>query len=281
MTIVDLHPEPLFDALRDGSLSADDRVRLEAHCDQCAACRFELRWLDDGMGADSPTARDRAYAEAALDNVLRVGKRAPAPRKWLTWRTRGALLVAGLGVGLMLGPTLGSRQTHTGLRAAPAPSVPAPNQTEPEAEPLEPPAPDHAERARPVTPPAASANALLAAARRASTQRQFKRAAGLYRHVIEDFATTPAAAASLVALGRLLGAELAQPRAAVAQFDGYLKRYPRGELAEEALYYRAEALQRLGRATQARTSLRELVSTFPHSLYVQPARARLGEEIRE
>jgi Tetratricopeptide repeat len=281
MTTVDLHPEHLLDALRAGALSSADRARLEAHCARCAVCLFELRWLDTGLVARETTAEDRAYGEAAFDNVLRATRRAPPtlpPRLRLRWGVGGVLLGVGLSGVLLIGPAPWSRPERR-PSVATATELRVPALAPIETSPVEP--PPQMPMSQPViTPPSAastpSANSLLAAARRASVHRQLERAKGLYRQVIERYPATAAAGAAQVAMGRLLDTELAQPRAAIDSFEAYLRRHPHGELAEEAQYYRALALERVGRRDEARSSLREFVSAFPHSLYAAPARARLA-----
>jgi TolA-binding protein len=119
-----------------------------------------------------------------------------------------------------------------------------------------------------------SANQLLAAARRAQSHAQIDRAEQLYSQVINGYAATPAAGAAQIALGRLLFER--QPFEAVTLFDGYLRRRPSGTLAEEALFYRALSLEKLGESQTASASLRELLKRFPKSLYAEPARARLA-----
>lgn len=41
-TIIELHPEYLFDKLGAGRLSASERKQLVSHAAACDACRFEL-----------------------------------------------------------------------------------------------------------------------------------------------------------------------------------------------------------------------------------------------
>jgi hypothetical protein len=41
MTVVELHPEPLIDKELSGTLTADERLRLESHVATCSVCRFE------------------------------------------------------------------------------------------------------------------------------------------------------------------------------------------------------------------------------------------------
>lgn len=51
MKVVDLHPEDLIDKDARGEITADERTRLEAHLERCAACRIE-RELRADFGAD-------------------------------------------------------------------------------------------------------------------------------------------------------------------------------------------------------------------------------------
>lgn len=278
---VDLHPEQLFDALRAGKLSAAERARLEAHCIHCSACTFELRWLESSPVAPEPSAEDRAYGEAAFDNLLRASgaRRVQAPKRSLGWPVR--LAAAGLLLACVAGAALLLTRTS---RVEPPPAVPAVVSRAPEpseaTSSVPPPTKSQVEpRAdADVAPTQPSANQLLAAARRAQTRGQIDRAERLYRQVIELYPSTTAAGAGQVALGRLLYELRSQPSAALATFDSYLQRRPNGSLAEEALFYRAMALERLGHNREAAASLRELLETFPNSLYAAPARVRLAHE---
>jgi tetratricopeptide (TPR) repeat protein len=287
VSVVDLHPEELFDALRAGELAPVDRMRLEAHCSSCAACRFELDWLDTDLATPQLTAEDVAYGEAGLDRVLRAPERMKdarpgrMPKHWLARKgIAGALLSTTLAVGFLLARELWVRsdapqaredhgQSELAEREMPSPVVPEVETLEPVTAQAEP------------SPSAASvptANALLAAARRARTQDESSRAERLYRQVIQNYASTPAAAIARVALGRLLYEDSGDSRSALALFETYLRGHPSGALAEEALYYRALSLDRLGRPSQARDSLRRLLESFPNSLYASPARRRLSSE---
>lgn len=289
MNPMDLHPEALFDAMRVGGLSAVQRARLEAHCAQCPACLFELRWLDTQLGAATPSADDRAYGEAAFDRVLRTTKPAPRararPARWLLrWGVGSLLLGAGFGAVFLaeraLWPTA-KPPIAAHSRPESPPIRDAPQVAPVEARAYAPPSDPVPTAPQPSTADKPSANLLLAAARQASTQGELQRAARLYRQVIERFPTSLAAGAAQLALGRLLQAELGRPRAAMTLFDSYLRQHPRGALAEDALYYRALSLESLGRAHEAEADLRRLVSMFPRSLYVPPARARLTREHRQ
>jgi len=63
--------------------------------------------------------------------------------------------------------------------------------------------------------------------------------------------------------------------AALEQFDAYLRKHPGGGLSEEALRGKAEALGRLGRGAEARSTWQELLSRFPESAYADLARSHL------
>lgn len=288
MNGVDLHPEELFDQLRAGTLTDHARTRLQAHCAQCSACLFELRWLDTSLAPDVPSAEDRARGEAAFDRVLRAAKQTtdtapPARSAWplpLRWGLAGLLLGSGLSIAIFAAYNLWNAQPQRAVHASRAVSppvaalAPAPTPLAAQSVPNVPPPSAPALRAT----RSSSADALLAAARQAQTQSQLHKAAQLYRRVIDAYPTTQAASVAGVALGRLLEAKLAQPGAAVSLFDAYLRRHHGGgELAEEALYYRGLSLARTGRKLDAEESLRELLSSYPNSVYTAAARAKLAE----
>jgi hypothetical protein len=286
MSVVDLHPEELFDAVRAGALTAADRARLEAHCAECAACRFELQWLETNGSSAEPTTEDRAYGEAAFDRMLRASKHVRetrTPKHWpLRWGFGGVLLGTTLSLALFSGRELWgkSAKPHEEQVSAPHAARDVPREAPPRLDPgtriVEP----VVARAEP-QPSAASAptaNALLAAARKARTQGHSSRSRHLYRQVVHNYSSTPAAGAARVALGRLIYDERGDSNSALTLFEAYLRQQPSGALAEEALYYRALSLDRLGRTRQVQRDLRALLTSFPNSLYAAPARARLSDE---
>jgi TolA-binding protein len=128
---------------------------------------------------------------------------------------------------------------------------------------------------------ALDAEQALSLATKARALGQQTIAAKRYQFVIERFPASREASAARVALGRLLYADLAQPAAALPWFDAYLARNPRGELAEETMYYRALCLSRLQRVSEARASFSELLATYPHSLYAARARTYLSSGIAQ
>jgi anti-sigma-K factor RskA len=74
-----------------GTLTGDERVLLEKHLEECAACRRELELLRGDMallalsvGGPKPPARAR---QRLLDAIAREPRRAPAPAsfRWAWW----------------------------------------------------------------------------------------------------------------------------------------------------------------------------------------------------
>jgi TolA-binding protein len=58
MKVVDIHPEELIDKLQAGALSSAERERLDAHLEQCSACRFEIGVRAD-LAQDAPLFAER------------------------------------------------------------------------------------------------------------------------------------------------------------------------------------------------------------------------------
>ena len=106
MTLVDLHPEELFDGLRAGSLPREARSRLLAHCAHCEPCQFELR-LIEGRAWALPD-EDAQAAQLAAAALRQLSWPPPAPALSRPARPRrlrqqlaaaAALLVLGFGFG--------------------------------------------------------------------------------------------------------------------------------------------------------------------------------------
>jgi TolA-binding protein len=125
------------------------------------------------------------------------------------------------------------------------------------------------------------------AAKNLFAQANAKRRAGdelaarrLYQDLQQRHPLSPEAEVSRVALGRLLLDRSQDPKAALEQFDraiGSTGQSGEKELAEEALFGRATALMRLGRADDERKTWIELLERFPGSVYADRAHARLDE----
>jgi TolA-binding protein len=155
-------------------------------------------------------------------------------------------------------------------RAAPvAAATPVPV-LEPASEvaPPEPPSPRPVAQAPSAAELFAQANALRREGDAAHAQR-------LYRALQQRYPRSPEVEVSRVSLGRV-ELELGAARAALDQFERYLSKRPRGPLAEEALFGKASALERLARAKEERRTWEQLLATFPGSLYAERARTRLG-----
>jgi TolA-binding protein len=58
MKVVDIHPEELIDKLQAGELNSAERERLDAHLEQCSACRFEIGVRVD-LAQDAPLFAER------------------------------------------------------------------------------------------------------------------------------------------------------------------------------------------------------------------------------
>ena len=74
MSVVDLHPEELLDKDERGALTADERTRLDAHLDRCAACRAEVV-----LRADFAAELDGEDRPSALLDLVQGALAAPRP----------------------------------------------------------------------------------------------------------------------------------------------------------------------------------------------------------
>jgi TolA-binding protein len=125
-------------------------------------------------------------------------------------------------------------------------------------------------------PPAPRAPELFVAAERARRQGDAREARRLYGLLAAAFPGSREEIAARVLAGQTLLDELGEPAAALASFERYLRDEPGGPLAEEARVGRAQALGRLGRATEEADAWSELLARHPRSLQAELARRRLA-----
>jgi hypothetical protein len=85
MSVVDLHPEELLDKDQRDELTDDERARLDAHLDRCAACRAEVVLRSDfaaelhGFDADGRADRPSALLDLVQGALAAPPLPAPAP----------------------------------------------------------------------------------------------------------------------------------------------------------------------------------------------------------
>jgi TolA-binding protein len=131
----------------------------------------------------------------------------------------------------------------------------------------------------PPASPSATAAELLSAAGRARRSGQSAQAIALLESLRARYPSSPEARASDITLGKLQ-LERGASAAALRSFDRYLEHSPAGSLAPQALWGRAQALERIGNAGAARQTLLDLLKRYPASPYTSAARAKLGASAR-
>jgi len=67
---VDVHPEDLFDREQDGTLTADERRRLDSHTLQCAACALVRSAVRDFAAQRHPAPGDDALIARLTGEAL-------------------------------------------------------------------------------------------------------------------------------------------------------------------------------------------------------------------
>lgn len=287
-------PDNLLIGSRKGHLSSQEQAQLDAHLKLCPTCRLTLQVgadFDDALqtmaGDDLIAARfARKLGPKLIESTIR-----PQPSvlryAWVAAAVLAFLSGAGLAAASLGAWPFASKPAPVHVTpAAPALKTPrkvvvktdpvreAPAATaEPAAAPQEPVA--EARKAR--TPSAAE---LFAEANSKRREGEPSRARNLYRELQARYPHSPEVEVSRVSLGRVL-LELGEQRAALGQFESYLKQQPRGPLAEEALFGKASALERLQRSADERRTWEALLTAFPSSLYADRARHRLDNLMRE
>jgi hypothetical protein len=281
----------LLGQARRGALTDAGRLALDAHLAACASCRMARDVVADFDAVDVVDVRDGARVRSLADSVRARSRRRARPyRPWAA--AAAVLLIAGgsasAAVWLWNHPApegresspaaaAGAREARARVTGARRPdSMAAPTPAAVEA-----PAPPRQIAPRRVAAVAAgertrvSAAELLAAASEARGQGEGERAITLYRKLQRDFSGTPEAVVSTVPLGRMLLAA-GSARAALAQFDAYLRGSARGPLVAEALYGKGQAQGQLGDAREERLTWQRLLVEHADSPYAAHARRRLA-----
>jgi hypothetical protein len=121
------------------------------------------------------------------------------------------------------------------------------------------------------TPPP-SAEELLTRAQDLHAERDHKGAAAAFRKLIATYPKSTQAQPALVTLANLELKHLGRPAASLRHYNRYLR--TGGDLAEEALAGRIEALERLGRKKAEAAAIGVFLDKYPESRHVPRLRAR-------
>lgn len=309
----DLHPEDLLERERRGALGAEERLRLDDHSRQCAACALARRAKRDFADLLEPFAGDDVIVSRLVSSVLGESGRSRL-RAARRWNRFGLLVAAVLATGIAaaavysvvaprwrsghVAPSAPSASASRALgergRGAGPGSVARAEQTVDQpitavpsaSESAQPggsgqPAPSASESGRPAAPRASAASTdsgldaaeLFARGNRARRSGAYGEAVRHYGELQRRFPASREARTSQLALGWLLLNQLGDARGALAQFNGYLG--GGGVMSEEAAAGRALALGRLGRSSEERRAWQELLARYPSSVYAERARQRL------
>lgn len=292
MTAPDLHPEELLDRAAAGTISADERTRLDAHLAVCPACRFEQQARADFAVLPAVAQVDDLVtrALAGLPSAAR-----PMPRRASPMFVAAAVVLLGFGslaayrfggpIAERLGlssppPAVAPPQPTT---RTPPPVAPVPVEVEPPPplpQLVETPTPLPQVRTRPIPPPVVveppappvTPVGLFRQATSARTSGDRVEAERLYRELAIRFPDSPEATVAHAVLGRLL-IDLGRPAEGLRELEATLDGGP-SSLREDALAHRAMALDALGDGS-ARAAWEQLLREFPSSIHARRARDRL------
>jgi hypothetical protein len=275
-------PDDLLARSRRDALADGERESLQAHLATCAGCRMMAT-----LGEDF----DRVFTTRPRDErlVSRIAHRATqatvssAPGRVGPTNGQMLSLAIAVAVGMGGGAWLASSfvvdsppavALPTGALPAPM-QAPGPPALEPVPAPAASPPPlaraEHA--ARFARPAPLSASALFAKANETRREGSGEESIALYRQLQRLYPRSPEAKVSHLSLANLLLGDAHRAEQALPQFDAYLA--GGGALEEEALYGRAQVLEKLARHGAERAAWRTLVSRFPDSVYAAKARHRL------
>jgi len=129
--------------------------------------------------------------------------------------------------------------------------------------------------AAPIAEPAPDSSTIFRRANAAREMGDHARASELYRRLLDDFATSPEARASLPMFGRML-LDDGNASGALRRFDDAL-RLSGSALREDVMLGRALALQRLARPDDEARAWSALLDAYPSSVHTERARRRLLE----
>ena len=287
--------EDLSALSRRGALSATDREAFERVLGSDAEIATAHR-----IGCDFDRAAEVRAGDAAL--IARLAKRTVArtpERKRRPGSRRRLLAVALVATLAIAGSSAAAwRQSRIGrVVVSPAKSLPAGNpigkaqlgssRAEPSVAPAVEPSASSKAPPSPVALRALASSAAVASRqptldaerlfREANAARHAGDLAGaraLYLRLEREFPDTEEARLAHVSLGKLLLA-MGRAQEAERQFEGYLA--GRQELAEEALFGRAQSLAELDSAAEEQRVWARLLREYPNSVYAGRARQRLAE----
>ena len=283
-------PDNLLIGYRRGALSDEERARLHAHLSGCPSCRLTLRVggdfdqvLQTAPGDDVIAAR---FAQALSGKLAKQGAPQRAGRPRVAWVAAVAIAMLGsaglaaarFGLLPFFGPSAPAQAPSEAIEPQAPARAPAPKQVlakpEPPAE--EPSSEDPTSQDEAAKTRAPGAPELFAQANALRRGGELGRARTLYQKLQQLHPRSDEATVSHVSFGRVL-LELGQAREALAQFERYRAKLPRGPLAEEALFGQGSALEQLGRRGDERRTWESLLAVYPGSVYAERARQRLAQ----
>lgn len=105
-------------------------------------------------------------------------------------------------------------------------------------------------------------------------KKDFKAEVSVYSKYIESFGTTDGAQRAVYALASLYSKELNDCNRALGLFTHLEKSNPKGEYAEDALFWKANCLNAQGKANMAIAAYKEYLERYPSGRWVMDAKAR-------
>jgi len=285
-------PDDLLARSRRAALADGEREALQAHLGGCPACRMVATLGEDFDRVSTTRPRDERLVARIAHRATQVSL-SSAPRRFGPSNGQLLSLVSAIAIGMGGGALLTSSfvvdsprfivppPTVAGRLPAPPRVVVLPPLQAPRSPALEPvPTPavapplasaERTARHPRVTP--LSASALFAKANETRREGSGEESISLYRQLQRLYPRSPEAKVSHLSLANLLLANTRRADQALPQFDAYLA--SGGALEEEALYGRAQVLDKLARHNAERSAWQELLSRFPDSVYASKARHRL------